>query len=67
MRIEIIKAFGPHSIGATLPDVPGNLAREWIRRNLAREMPAEEIKSVAAPVDRQMKAGRPGRRDYATK
>lgn len=52
MKIEITKAFGSYSAGEVLPDVPGNIARTWIGRGIAREVTAVV---PASPVDRMVR------------
>lgn len=66
MRVEVLKAYGPHSVGAIIPDMPANEARTRIERGQVQAA-GFETAAMASPANRMMtapvqRAGRAGRR-----
>jgi hypothetical protein len=62
MKVEVVKAYGPFSAGAIIPEMPGNVARPLIERGYIREV-AEPVspRALRAPFDRAMRpAVQPG-------
>lgn len=55
MRVEVIMAHGPWSVGGIIPDMPNNAAKEKISRGLVREVIESEAKSMRSPLDRMMR------------
>lgn len=55
MRVEVIIAHGPWSVGHIIPDMPNNAAREKIARGLVREAVETDQKAMRSPIDRMMR------------
>lgn len=60
MRVRVKRAYGQFSVGAIIPDMPGNVARTMIHRGLVEEViehgpdqPAES-RAMESPVNRMM-------------
>lgn len=61
MRVIVEKPFGRYSIGAVIPEMPGNQARGLIARGLVRE--DEPKPQMVSPARKVLQAGR----DYVTR
>ncbi len=56
MRVKIIRAYGPYSVGHIIEDMQENQARFLIGRNLVAQA------DLAAPADKMMRAAPSPRR-----
>lgn len=63
MRVEVVKSFGTHSVGAIIPEMPAGQGRTLIARGLVREVTGYETKPEPSPANRMMKPAR-GRKDF---
>lgn len=60
MICRVIRAYGQYSVGHIFTDLPGNVARTLIARNLVEEVKPDEVteeKQFKSPVDRMMRGG----------
>lgn len=55
MKVRVILAYGPYSVGHIIPNMPGNAARTLIARGLVEQVHDE--KAMKSPVDRMMRGG----------
>ena len=57
---EVVKAYGPWSVGHVFTEMPGNVARTLIARNLIKEKaPAGEGRQLSDAPNRMMPAPDP--------
>lgn len=59
MKVEVLIAYGNFRKGDVIPDMPGNVARSMIGRNMVREIkeeaPAAPVAAaVSAPMNRML-------------
>ena len=60
MRVEVLKAYGVYSVGAIIPEMPGNVARSMIGRGMVKEVKEPATgdllgESMTSPADRMMR------------
>lgn len=62
MKVRVLKAYGEFPVGTIIPDMPGNVARSMIGRNMVEEIkePGYQRGDIRSPMDRSMRASAEG-------